>query len=185
MLLAGAPGHQERLLAAATAIDPKLALAPVAWEEHPPDGGTQDLGDLGIQVRAWPAAHSQHPRLLRFSTADWSVTYSGDTGPTPDLAEAARGVDWLVVECTSPDRARRRGHLTPSDVGDVIATARPRGVALVHLSPEWERPDEAASAVRIALEDRWGCEIVATRDGTELPLPYSHSMVPGGFDEMS
>ncbi len=185
LLVAGAPGHQDRLMAAADAIDPKLALAPVTWEEQAPDGRTQALGDLGVQVRAWPAAHSQHPRLLRFSTPDWSVTYSGDTGPTPALAEAARGVDWLVVECTSPDHARRRGHLAPSDVADVVATARPRGVALVHLSPEWTCPDDAARAVRLALEDRWEGTIVASRDGTELPLPYSHSMVPGGFDEMS
>lgn len=183
-LLAGAPGHEATLSAVARALDPKLLAAPVDFVEQAPDGARRSLGESGVALRAFPANHSRSPRVLRFEGPGWTLAYSGDTGPCDGLVEAARDVDWLVVECSSPDEAPRTRHLTPSMIGEVLHRAKPRAVALVHLSPLWERPEDAADAVRAAAPGFEGL-VVGARDGLELPLPYSHSMVPGGLLEMS
>ncbi|MCO4773732.1 MAG: MBL fold metallo-hydrolase [Deltaproteobacteria bacterium] len=185
LLFAGAPGHEARLRRVADALDPKLLLAPIDYLEQPPDGSGRVLGDVPITARAWPAAHTQSPRVLRFEGAGWTVAYSGDSGPCAGLVEAARGVDWLVIECSTPDDAPRLRHLTPSQVAEVVVQAQPKGVALVHLSPLWAHPVDAADAVRSAVGGRWGGTLLGAYDGLELPLPYSHSMVPGGLLEMS
>ena len=184
LLLAGAPGHRDRLEAIFAALYPKLATVPLSWAEHPPDEVARVVPELDVALTAFPAEHSQHPRVLRFSTERWSVAYSGDTAPTPALARAAQGVDWLVVECTAPDGIPRGKHLSPAAIADVVRAARPRAVALVHLSSLWARPEDAADAVRQQLGESAG-PVVGARDGLELPLPYSHSIVPGGLLEMS
>jgi len=184
LLLVGAPGHEVTLAAAAAALDPKLLLAPVEFVEHAPDGTPRPVPGTCVTVAAFPANHSRSPRVLRFEGPGWSLAYSGDTGPCQGLVDAARGVDWLVVECSTPDEAPRSRHLTPSQIAPVLLDARPKAVALVHLSPLWETPEDAAAAVRRAAQG-YGGEVVGARDGLELPLPYSHSMVPGGLLEMS
>ncbi len=184
LLLAGAPGHRQRLEAMFAAIYPRLTDLPLSWLEQAPDELPRALAGLDASLTAFPAEHSQHPRILRFATEAWSVAYSGDTGPTPALARAAAGADWLVVECTAPDDVPRGRHLSPRSVARAVLAARPKAVALVHLSPLWATPEHAASAVREHLR---GVDIpvFGARDGSVLPLPYSHSMVPGGLLEMS
>jgi len=184
LLLAGAPGHRAQLEAMFQVLYPKLGTLPLAWMEQPDDELPVPLPTTGLELTCFPAMHSQNPRLLRFSTDRWAVTYSGDTGPTPALARAARGVDWLVVDCTAPDGVPRGKHLSPTSIADAVRAARPKAVALVHLSPLWETPEHAARAVRQCLGGL-DIPVVGARDGLELSLPYSHSMVPGGLLEMS
>ena len=184
LLLAGAPGHRDRITAMAQTLYSKLMRLPLAWSEQPPDRVLRPLGALGIQLGAWPAEHSQHPRLLRFEGPDWSLVYTGDTGPTDALAAAAEGVDWLVAECTAPDGIPRGRHLSPSSIADAVRAARPKAVALVHLSPLWADPQDAARAVAKQLGGL-AIPVIGATDGLGLPLPYSHSMVPGGLLEMS
>ncbi len=184
--LSGAPGHEARLRAVAQALYPKLLDSPLAFQEIA-DGTEALLPGTAVTLRTFPADHSQSPRLLRFEGPGWSVAYTGDTGPCDGLFEAARDVDWLVAECTSPDAVDRGKHLRPRDLADVVREARPGGLALVHLSPLWTHPDEAAAAVRGRLQPGAATVVVGAQDGTRLELPggYSHSMVPGGLLEMS
>ena len=186
LLLSGAPGHEARIRAIAAALYPKLLGTPLAFQELR-DGSAAPLAGTGISLRTFPAVHSQSPRLLRFEGAGWSVAYTGDTGPCSGLVDAARGADWLVAECTSPDEVDRGDHLRPKDLADIVRAARPGGLALVHLSPLWQDADDAAAAVRKRLGSGASTAIVGARDGTRLDLPggYSHSMVPGGLLEMS
>lgn len=185
LTLSGGAGHEARLRAVVAALYPKLLDTPVTFHELP-DGASGPVPGTRVTLQTFPAEHSQTPRLLRFEGPGWSVAYTGDTGPCPALVDAARGVDWLVAECTSPDDAPRGKHLRPADIAAVVNEARPRGVALVHLSPLWRSPDDAADAVRRQLSDP-SIVVAGARDGTRLALPggYSHSMVPGGFEEMS
>ena len=185
LLLAGARGHRQRIEAMIAAIYPKLSRAALEWMEQDDDGVPRELAGLGVEIAAWPAEHSQSPRLLRFSRGTrWSLVYTGDTGPTAALGEAARGVDWLIAECTAPDGVPRGQHLSPKAIADAARAARPAAIALVHLSPLWETPGHAAAAVRQQL-GALDIPVVGAWDGVELPLPYSHSMVPGGLLEMS
>ncbi len=188
LVLAGPPGHEERLRAVFELLYPKLNRLPLTFLEADV-GEAHRLPGTAIRCTPFPAVHSQHPRTLRLEGVGWSVAYSGDTAPCGGLVDAARRVDWLVVECSSPDAVQRGEHLRPVDVADVIRRARPRGAALVHLSPHWLEPDDAAEAVEGHLAES-DAVLVAARDGTQLRLrdglpAYSHSMVPGGLLEMS
>lgn len=181
--LAGGPGHRARLDAVFAALYPRLSELPLRWVEHPADGVPRALPGTPWRLALWPAAHSQNAHILRLDGAPsgeaWSVAYSGDTGPCDALTAAARDVDQLVIECTTPDEAPRVGHLTPRDVAKVIAEARPRGVGLVHLAPDWRQPGDAADAVRrhlVALgSDEAGVPIAGCRDGQELRLGTSRA----------
>jgi ribonuclease BN (tRNA processing enzyme) len=178
LVLSGAPGHEARLRAVVAALYPKLLGSPLAFQEIA-DRGQAPLPGTAIVARAFPADHSQSPRLLRFDGPGWSIAYTGDTGPCPALAEAAAGVDWLVAECTSPDAVPRGAHLRPRDLAEVVIAARPRGLALVHLSPKtrptrsvptcpttsrpsWDAATAPASPCRAATPTRW-CRAACSR----------------------
>jgi ribonuclease BN (tRNA processing enzyme) len=189
IVLSGAPGHEQFVLQAAKALYPKLLQTGLAFHEIDSSGRLHPLPGTPYRIAAWPAVHSQAPRLLRIegdSPTPWSLCYSGDTGPCPELIEAAQGVDWLVIECSTPDDARRNNHLTAEDVAHVVAEAQPRGTALVHLSPLWTTPEDAAAIVRAhlgALSTGGLPYVIGGFDGLTLPLPfgqpYPHDMVPG------
>lgn len=170
LLLNGAPGHRAFLEDVSKALDPKLLSAPHKIDETPLDGTPHPLGSLPLTIQSWPANHPRSARVLRLegkSPRPWSLAYSGDTGPCEALIEAARGVDWLLIECTHSERGGHKKHLGPRDVAEVIRQAKPRATALVHLGPEWVDIEEAAEAVRGRVP---GAEVLACSDGTILSL---------------
>lgn len=141
------------------------------WLEPP--GGTpvaelaldaEDHADLGhgLHLRTRPATHSAGALHLRFETDRASVVFSGDTGPSEELVHLATGADLLVCECAGSDASPIPGHLTPSQVADVVARARPGAVWLTHLYPHVD-PAQAVATVaatgvptRLAADgDRW------------------------------
>ncbi|MCP4871873.1 MAG: ribonuclease Z [Proteobacteria bacterium] len=178
LVLSGAPDHEQFVLQAAKALYPKLLQTGLAFHKIDASGRPHPLPGTRYRITAWPAAHSQSARILRIegdSPAPWSVCYSGDTGPCPELVEAATGVDWLVIECTTPDDSRRANHLTARDVAEVVAQVRPKGTALVHLSPLWAAPSDAAAVVSAHLGTLVTGEsphVVGGTDGLRLSLPY-------------
>lgn len=84
--------------------------------------------------------------VVRFSDTDdstrrFAVSYSGDTRPTPQLEEAARGVDLFIHEATiqdeEPEMAFKKGHST---VGGAIASgkkAQAKVTLLTHFSQRY------------------------------------------------
>ena len=171
ILLDGSPGHESFLQSIAELLDPKLLSVPHTFNEYELDGTLRRLPGLSVDLAAWPANHSHAPRILRLEgqkPRPWALAYSGDTGPCRELVEAARGVDWLVVECTNSDRGGHSRHLGPADIAQVIREAKPKATALVHLAPVWTTPEEAADAVRahLSTEER----VLGCHDGTVLTL---------------
>lgn len=185
LVLSGAPGHEQRMIQVAKLLYPQLLQSCLGFHEILPNGRPHPLPGTPHRIRAFPASHSQAARILRVEGDDpspWSVAYSGDSGLCPGLAEAAEGVDWLVIECTTPDDARREGHLGPEDVAAVVDQARPMGTALVHMSPLWARPGDAAAVVRAHLGTLRPGEVpyvVGGHDGLVLPLPFGQPYSAG------
>jgi ribonuclease BN (tRNA processing enzyme) len=95
-----------------------------------------------------------------------TVAYSGDTEPTAGLEEASRGVDLLLVECSTPDELATPGHMTPSRVGELCTVSRPDRVVLTHLYP----PAAALDLPKIIR--RWyGGSVTVARDGDFFTVP--------------
>lgn len=93
---------------------------------------------------------------FRIEAGSWSLVYTGDTGPSENLVELARGADVLVSEVidmaaightlrasgTVPDAMlpallahMEHDHLTPADIGRLARAAGVRQVVLTHLVP--------------------------------------------------
>ncbi len=139
--------------------------------EEIPGGQTRPLPGSG-SLEAFAVNHPQDrlaTECLGFKFSDregHTVVYSGDTGPSDRLELAARGVDLLVVECSTPDHLKTPGHMTPSDVGRLCATAGPRRVALTHLYPP-----AAAMDLVAAVGNYFAGPVVQACDGTHLSVP--------------
>lgn len=91
---------------------------------------------------------------LRFSMADRSIVYTGDTGPSDAVEKLAQGADLLISEITDPDaelaslKANRpnipffadpilkkhfkQQHLTAAAVGRLAAAAKVSSLVLTH-----------------------------------------------------
>ena len=74
---------------------------------------------------------------LRVSNHAGTLAYSGDSGPTPKLAELARDADVFLCEATlrAPEPAER-GHLTEDEATAAFAASGARRLVVIH------RPDE-------------------------------------------
>ncbi len=94
------------------------------------------------------------------------AVYSGDTGPCPALTSAARGVDLLLVECSTTDALATPGHMTVGQVAALCAEARPRQTVLTHQYPPAAVLDLAAE-----LGSPGGTRIIQARDGTVCSVP--------------
>lgn len=85
----------------------------------------------------------------RFAIGGKSVVFTGDTGPSADLAQFAKGADVLVAEMATPsDRAmvppqvRRHmdvEHLSPAQVGDLAREAAVGKLVLSHVGTVTEQ----------------------------------------------
>jgi ribonuclease BN (tRNA processing enzyme) len=133
----------------------------VVIHELPLDArATVDLGDLVVHTA--PAVHAASALHLRFEADGDVVVFSGDTGPSDALAELAAGADLLVCECAGSDEEPVPEHLTPTDVREIVARARPREVWLTHFYPQVDPARALATVgatgvpVRPAADlDRW------------------------------
>lgn len=112
-------------------LDRAFDLAFDVREYRPGD----ELDVCGARLSTALLTHSAPNCGLRISADGASTTYSGDTGPTPALAELARGTDLLLCESTldrSDDGAH--GHLSAADAGRAAADAAAGTLVLTHHS---------------------------------------------------
>lgn len=94
------------------------------------------------------------------------LVYSGDTGETARIVEAARGAHTLLVECSFPDEvAGIKSHLTAGGAGRVAKAAGVARVVLTHFYPECEGVD-----VRAQCAAAFDGEIVLAHDGLVLEI---------------
>ena len=119
------------------------------------------LQELGFRFEAAAVAHSASGHGWRIeSPSGASLAYSGDTGPSRALIDLARGADLLLCECTQPEGRPAKGHLMPSQVGEIAAKALVAQVLLTHFSCE-ARVDEALAICN----RRCGLRVRAAVDG--------------------
>jgi ribonuclease BN (tRNA processing enzyme) len=92
---------------------------------------------------------------LRISNHRSTLAYSGDTGPSPNLAALARDADVFLCEATLSDpESAERGHLTSDEATAAFEASGARRLVVIH------RPDE------LPLDER----LERAYDGLELDL---------------
>lgn len=123
--------------------------------------------DLGtFKVRFAPAVHYVPSWALRVEGSG-SLAYTGDTAPSDDVTELARGCDLLVAEGTldEPETGPVKGHLTPEQAAMMACGANAKELLLTHFwygtdLKDFERRARAVydGPLRIAV-DGMACDI--------------------------
>lgn len=101
--------------------------------------------DRNIRVTAFPARHGNLAAFgFRFETPDKVIVISGDTAPTPSLAEHCEGCDVLIHEAYSErtfarvsrkwQRYRRTHHTSSRQLAALATQVRPGLLVLYHRS---------------------------------------------------
>jgi ribonuclease BN (tRNA processing enzyme) len=122
-------------------------------------GDCLDIGPFRAETCLLP--HWLPNAGLRLATGDQVLVYTGDSGPSPMVAELARHADLLLAEATYVDQVPEdsRPYLSSARIaGQQAADASARRLMLTHL-----RPGTDPSAARAAASDTYDGQIgVAT-----------------------
>jgi ribonuclease BN (tRNA processing enzyme) len=106
---------------------------------HPSEYRSEEpFAAAGFEVTPVPLAHYEELTFgLRVSDGRSAIAYSGDTAPTPRLAELARDADVFLCEATLADpEPAERGHLTADEAAGAFRDSGAQRLVVIH------RPDE-------------------------------------------
>jgi ribonuclease Z len=138
-------------------LEPTLAIVRATFEAMqveyyvPLDWRPMQAGDSLALAEGWrittaPTVHSRPCIALRFEGPGGApaLVCSADTEPCPAVTELAAGAAVLIHEATTAEPFE--GHTTPRQAAEVAAAAGVERLVLVHYSPRWTLPEEAALA---------------------------------------
>lgn len=95
----------------------------------------------GYRVKTIRMNHSTEAIGYRISDGARSVTYSGDTDMCPEIITLGKSTDALILECSMKDENKMAGHLTPSECGQIAASAGCKQLVLTHFYPVFRNYD--------------------------------------------
>jgi ribonuclease BN (tRNA processing enzyme) len=138
------------------------------------DGGLEDVFDwrplpappqpLGPwRVSSFELPHWIPNAGVRLQAPGAVVAYTGDSGPSPALAELGRDADLLIADATGRPGDGSGMDMTPAQAGEAAAAAGARRLLLTHFWPGSDR----AAAVRAARE-RFPGEVLAAEEGLRV-----------------
>lgn len=143
-----------------------------AMEPSPAPDENFDLHDLGPETDLGPfrlttalLPHHVPNYGVRLTTPGYTLAYTGDTGPAPQLTDLARDADVLVCEATRqgtpPDGPRLL--MTAAEAGRLASAANVRTLLLTHF---WPGSDRAVSVAEARAE--FSGEVLAAEEGLML-----------------
>ncbi|MBI4541506.1 MAG: ribonuclease Z [Gemmatimonadetes bacterium] len=119
----------------------------------------------GVLLDVHPTPHTPESVALRVSAPEGRLVYTGDTGPSDELAAWAAGCDLLLAECSLPDALALDLHLTPRRAGALAQRAAARRLVLTHFYPEVETVNIRAEAAAA-----YSGPIAVARDGDRFEV---------------
>jgi ribonuclease BN (tRNA processing enzyme) len=122
-----------------------------------------------FQVDTWALPHFVPNAGLRLTAHGRVLAYTGDTGPSADIAVMARDADVLLAEATFPDQvpdaSDARFLSTARQAGEHAAQADANRLILTHL---WPGTDPAAA--RVAARRAYRAELDVAAPGLTIDL---------------
>jgi ribonuclease BN (tRNA processing enzyme) len=111
---------------------------------------------------------------FRFEAPNYSIVYSGDSGPTETVKQLAKDCDVLIHMChflsgTAPSRAFETsccGHL---ELGALAAEAGVRTLVLTHITKQFDHPGIRERVIAEVAEIFKGT-IIFGEDGMSIPI---------------
>lgn len=99
-----------------------------------------------VSLETCRVPHTPESVAVSITTPAGRLVYTGDTGPSPELAQWAGGCDLLLAECSLPQALAVDIHLTPEQAGDLAREAGAHRLVLTHFYPPVETQDPARAA---------------------------------------
>src|SRR3989442_13282282 len=82
--------------------------------------------DADVSLETFPVPHTSESVALSLTAPEGRLVYTGDTGPSSELARWASGADLLLAECSLPKEMAMDIHLTPEQAGRRAPDAQTR-----------------------------------------------------------
>jgi len=107
----------------------------------------EEIGEETIETKGWKVIsrgvlHTENSLGYRIESRDGKViTYSGDTDTCQGIIDLARDADLLILECSFPDERKVKGHLIPSEGGEIAREAKVKRLVLTHFYPICDQYD--------------------------------------------
>ena len=142
-----------------TGIDSPNAAKLVAYGE--------EFGALNadVNLETFPVPHTTESVAVSLVAPEGRIVYTGDTGPSSELARWAAGCDLLLAECSLPAERAMDIHLTPEQAGDLAKEADAKRLVLTHFYPPVETSDPAKVA-----GTRFRGPVTAAKDGDRFTI---------------
>jgi ribonuclease BN (tRNA processing enzyme) len=121
--------------------------------------------DAELSLEAFPVPHTAESVAYSLSAPEGRLVYTGDTGPSSELARWAKGCTLLLAECSLPETMALEMHLTPQRAGELAREAGAGRLVLTHFYPPVETSDPAQAAAA-----RFGGPVTAARDGDRFTI---------------
>jgi ribonuclease BN (tRNA processing enzyme) len=125
--------------------------------------GRYEVGPFRLDARLLP--HHVPNAGVRLTAPELILAYTGDSGPTPLLAELGRDADLYVMEATYLDGVAGPHLMTATEAGVWAERAGARRLMLTHFRPGAHRPDWVAEARRA-----FAGEILTAEEGLTVEL---------------
>ena len=129
-------------------------------------GGVIETGPL--TVRLFAAAHPVPALASRVEVDGRVIAFTGDSAPSPDLVECAKGADVLLADATWLESARPLPegiHMTGREAGELAAAAGVQRLVLTHILPTNDPSLTTAEAAAVFVG-----EILCAEDLMEIVL---------------
>ncbi len=120
-----------------------------------------------VSLETFPVPHTTESVALSLVAPEGRLVYTGDTGPSGELARWAAGCDLLLAECSLPESMAMDIHLTPERAGDLAQGAQAKRLVLTHFYPPVETSDPTPAALA---GTRFRGPVTAARDGDRFTI---------------
>jgi ribonuclease BN (tRNA processing enzyme) len=153
-------------LDAVLALDRPGMLADAYLLKEFAPGSALHIGPFAGQTRLLP--HWLPNAGLRLTADGLVIAYTGDTGPSPDIAELAREADLLIADATFAGQVPEdsQGYLSSAhDAANQATAAGARRLLLTHLLPGTDQ-----AAAKIAAADQFAGPIAVAAPGLVIDL---------------
>lgn len=87
-------------------------------------------------VEVLNSLHTDNSLIYKITSAEYTLVYTGDTDYFKGLEEISRHADLLLIECSSVDNKKIKGHLTPSEIIKLARISNPKKIVLTHFYPD-------------------------------------------------
>lgn len=121
----------------------------------------------GVEAVALSTPHTDDSNAIHLRENEITFVYTGDTGPTDELATLARHVDLLLMECSFVRNKPVAKHLELVEAIHLTRKAEPKMTVLTHLYPEWDGVDFDAEINRLSPRSN----VIQAFDGLRITLP--------------